>query len=57
MFARDLVERIESAKCEPASEVAAAPALEEQIAKLHNLHQAGALSDTEFAAAKARLLG
>ena len=29
----------------------------EEIKRLHELHQAGALSDEEFAAAKAKILG
>jgi len=37
--------------------VASAPSAADQLAQLAQLHQSGALSDTEFAAAKARLLG
>jgi outer membrane murein-binding lipoprotein Lpp len=33
------------------------PTVSDQLAQLSNLHQQGSLSDAEFAAAKARLLG
>ena len=36
---------------------AANPALVEQLYRLHELHKAGGLSDSEFAAAKRALLG
>ncbi|MFN8471063.1 MAG: SHOCT domain-containing protein [Anaerolineae bacterium] len=40
----------------PAPAAAAAPSLTDQIAQLSQLHNAGVLSDDEFAAAKAKLL-
>jgi len=36
---------------------AAEPSVSDQLAKLSSLHEQGSLSDSEFAAAKARLLG
>lgn len=36
---------------------AAEPSVSDQLAQLSQLHQQGSLSDSEFAAAKARLLG
>jgi hypothetical protein len=33
------------------------PSVSDQLAKLSNLHQQGALNDAEFASAKAKLLG
>ncbi len=41
---------------QPAPAAAAAPSLTDQIAQLSQLHNAGVLSDDEFAAAKAKLL-
>ncbi|HET7017064.1 MAG TPA: SHOCT domain-containing protein [Streptosporangiaceae bacterium] len=35
----------------------AQPSVSDQLAKLSNLHQQGALNDAEFASAKAKLLG
>lgn len=53
---RDAQARLrQSASQQPAP--AAASGLGDQLAKLADLHAAGALSDAEFAAAKARLLG
>ena len=50
----------ESAEAQPAAAPAAAPAAGDSTAELERLaqlHQSGALSDEEFAAAKAKVLG
>ena len=39
------------------SSESAQPSVSDQLAKLSSLHQQGALSDAEFATAKAKLLG
>jgi uncharacterized membrane protein YdbT with pleckstrin-like domain len=49
-----LGDRLESKHAASAGET---PSLTDQIAELHQLHQAGALTDTEFEAKKAELLG
>ena len=41
----------------PAADSAAGPAVTDQLSRLASLHQQGSLSDAEFAAAKAKLLG
>ena len=41
----------------PAAAPAAAPSVADQIGQLADLHQQGILTDDEFAAAKAKLLG
>ena len=41
----------------PAPRAAAAPSMADQLNQLADLHKQGMLSDDEFAAAKARLLG
>ena len=41
----------------PSGGGAAEPSVTDQLAQLSQLHQQGSLSDSEFAAAKARLLG
>jgi uncharacterized membrane protein YdbT with pleckstrin-like domain len=41
----------------PAAPASASPSVTEQIAELHRLNQAGALTDAEFEAKKAELLG
>lgn len=41
----------------PAPEPAAGPSMVDQLNQLTTLHQQGALTDEEFAAAKAKLLG
>ncbi|MGZ4717334.1 MAG: PH domain-containing protein [Acidimicrobiales bacterium] len=52
-----LGDRLESRQAPPAAAPAAAsPSVTDQIAELHQLHQAGALTDAEFEAKKAELL-
>ena len=51
-----LGDRLE-AKQAPAAPAAAGPSATDQIAELHRLHQAGAITDAEYEAKKAELLG
>ncbi len=44
-------------QAQPAPEPAAGPSMIDQLNQLTTLHQQGALTDEEFAAAKAKLLG
>ena len=46
-----------AAPAAPAASAAAAPSMTDQLSQLATLHQQGALTDDEFAAAKAKLLG
>jgi Short C-terminal domain len=41
----------------PAADSGTGPAVTDQLSRLASLHQQGSLSDSEFAAAKAKLLG
>ncbi|MFI5268901.1 MAG: SHOCT domain-containing protein [Chloroflexota bacterium] len=41
----------------PPASAASDPSMSDQLAQLSQLHQQGALSDAEFGAAKAKLLG
>lgn len=52
-----LGDRLESTQAPAAPAAAAGPSATDQIAELHRLHQAGALTDAEYEAKKAELLG
>jgi hypothetical protein len=51
------ISAIEQTQAEPGPPPAAAPPVLDQLARLVALHDRGALSDEEFAAAKAQVLG
>jgi hypothetical protein len=55
----DRISQVEQQQAPPPQEAApaAGPSMADQLQQLAALHQQGALSDEEFAAAKAKLLG
>jgi len=53
----DLEQQQAPAAPEPEASAGATPSMTDQLSQLATLHQQGALTDDEFAAAKAKLLG
>ena len=57
MYQGSMYEGPDAGQGMPPAPVSSAPSVSDQLAQLSSLHQQGSLSDAEFAAAKARLLG
>jgi len=53
----DLEQQQAPAAPDPVASAGATPSMTDQLSQLATLHQQGALTDDEFAAAKAKLLG
>ena len=53
----DRINQLEQQQAPPAAAPAAGPSMADQLQQLAALHQQGMLTDEEFAAAKAKLLG